>query len=303
MQNISIGIAAYNAERNIEQILKSLILQKENNFLIKEIIVHSDCSTDKTVQILKKITDERIKIIDNKIRKGFAGSAVSLINYSSGDLIVLLNDDIKIDDENFLTKIIKPFSSKGVALVGGNVQPLSPKTFIEKAGVSAFRVYEQMRINLSDINNSYTYDGAAMAMTSDFAKSIDFPKDTSKMGNFDSFLYAYTVSKGLTYKYAIDAVVYMRMPATLKDFLRRGVRNSSQCYILGDQFENMSVLKTEKPFWLYDKYALIEFIKNPFGVLFVFFIGFYVRLVARFGRKTSSPFWEVVESSKCLEVR
>jgi len=49
---VSIGIPAYNEEANIGKLLSSLIKQKEAGFIIKEIIVVSDQSTDKTDEIV-----------------------------------------------------------------------------------------------------------------------------------------------------------------------------------------------------------------------------------------------------------
>ena len=57
---VSILICTYNAEKTIEQTLKSCLNQTYKNF---EILIHDDQSKDKTIEIIKEIWDKRIKII------------------------------------------------------------------------------------------------------------------------------------------------------------------------------------------------------------------------------------------------
>ena len=70
--SVTIGIPAYNEEANIGHLLKSLIKQKEEDFKIDKIIVSSDGSTDRTIEIVKSFKDSRIKLLDNKKRRGQA---------------------------------------------------------------------------------------------------------------------------------------------------------------------------------------------------------------------------------------
>ena len=52
--DVSIGIMAYNEEKNIGNLLKTLL--KQNLSFVKEIIVVNSGSTDKTAKIVKKFT-------------------------------------------------------------------------------------------------------------------------------------------------------------------------------------------------------------------------------------------------------
>lgn len=56
---ISICIATYNGEEFIEQQLNSILPQLSDN---DEIIISDDCSSDNTINIIKQISDPRIKI-------------------------------------------------------------------------------------------------------------------------------------------------------------------------------------------------------------------------------------------------
>ena len=68
MQNdfglISIIMAAYNAEKTIEQAINSVLSQTYTNF---ELLVVNDCSTDRTAELVKSIAakDSRVRLISN----------------------------------------------------------------------------------------------------------------------------------------------------------------------------------------------------------------------------------------------
>ena len=55
---VSIGIMAYNEEKNISHLLDSILNQKLNSRLIKEIIVISSGSADQTNKIVKQYANK-----------------------------------------------------------------------------------------------------------------------------------------------------------------------------------------------------------------------------------------------------
>ena len=65
MIKASIYIPAYNAEKTIQEVLKSVFNQ---SLPFDEVIVINDCSKDNTLNCLKQFND--IKIINNKENKG-----------------------------------------------------------------------------------------------------------------------------------------------------------------------------------------------------------------------------------------
>ncbi|MDF2713790.1 MAG: putative glycosyltransferase [Paenibacillus sp.] len=66
---ISVVMAVYNGERYLEQAVKSVLAQTYDNF---ELIVVDDGSTDRTPEILRRITDARVKKIRRTINRGAA---------------------------------------------------------------------------------------------------------------------------------------------------------------------------------------------------------------------------------------
>jgi len=113
--NISLYIAAYNAERTIEKSIKSLLQQ---TLKPKEIIIINDCSTDKTLNLLKKFN--QIKIINNKKNYGLAKSRNIALKYSKYDLLASIDSDV-ICKKNWLETLFNTMVKKKADLIGGKL--------------------------------------------------------------------------------------------------------------------------------------------------------------------------------------
>ncbi len=299
--SISVGIAAYNADKNIGNMLRSLIRQKGNRYSLLEIVVHSDASNDNTVKVVKSIRNKKIKIIDNRQRKGFAGSVKKLLEVVRGDVIILLNDDIKIIDNLLIEKLIKPFiDDKKVGLICGNPLPLPPINFIDNAITSSVKAYIKMRYTFRDGNNKYSIDGKILALSNLFIKKLHFPKNISAMGTVDLYLYFSCISHGFTYLHIKNAVVYYRNPTTFKDYVNWTSRNNANIYELKKRFGQLVDEEYKKPTLLLLWFCMGEFIRNPLGCLFIFLTNFYIQFKAKKMGKNFNPTWEVITTSKNL---
>lgn len=297
---VTLAIAAYDAEANIKSLLYSLISQKGINKQLEQILVYSDASVDATVEKAKEVVDKRIKIIDSRKRTGFAGAVKNILARSSSDVIVLLNDDIKITGNYFIKRLISPFMKEdNVGLVAGNPQPMKPNNIIEGAVISSFRAYEKMRYSLKNGDNKFTCDGKVLALAGEFAKGINFPKDYKKLGNVDIYLYFSCLKNGYKYRHVKSAKVYYRCPSTVKDYISWTIRNNSNRHILRQTFGEIVDREYRKPSRL-NYYKFIEFLKNPVGALFIFLTSFYVSVKARAFAKEFDPLWEIVNTTKNL---
>ena len=90
---LSIIMPCYNVENTIERAIDSIYMQEVNfNF---EVIIINDCSTDSTLNILRKYSDryKNIKIIENDKNMGNALSFKKGIAESSGKYFTVLDGD------------------------------------------------------------------------------------------------------------------------------------------------------------------------------------------------------------------
>lgn len=107
MKRVSVCMAAYNGEKYIYQQIQSILNQLSEN---DEIIISDDVSTDNTIQIINSFSDDRIKIVYNKGKKGPIWNFENAIKYSKGEYIFLADqDDVWFDQKidtmvNYLQK-------------------------------------------------------------------------------------------------------------------------------------------------------------------------------------------------------
>ncbi|EKD64428.1 MAG: glycosyl transferase family protein [uncultured bacterium] len=297
--SVSVGIAAYNSERNIAHILTSLLKQKTDNYDFEKIVIHSDASTDRTVDIVKKFDSQKIKIINNKNRKGFAGSVKKLLETIQSDIIVLLNDDIEIRDVRLISKLINPFLyEKNLGLVCGNPQPLPPTNFIERAAVASSYTHDRMRKYIKNGNSKYSSDGKIMVLSRELVKKINFPTELNEMGNADTFIYLSCIDSGFKFRFLENAVVFCRMPQNIKDLSRWQIRNNSNRFILRKRFKTLVDKEYAKPPLLFWTCMIPEVFKNPAGCIFIFFFSLYVIYQGKRYAKNFNPTWDLIETSK-----
>ena len=87
---VSIVMPNYNGEKYIAQAIGSVIEQTYPNW---ELLVVDDCSSDKSVEIVKGFLDERIKLIQNEQNSGAAKSRNNAIKQAKGRWIAFLDSD------------------------------------------------------------------------------------------------------------------------------------------------------------------------------------------------------------------
>lgn len=96
MPVISIVIPAYNAERTILETIASV---RQQTFADFELIVINDGSTDRTLDLLKTIEDDRLKVFDDR-NGGVATARNRGICKSTGEFVAFLDaDDLWADDK------------------------------------------------------------------------------------------------------------------------------------------------------------------------------------------------------------
>ena len=86
----SIIIPMYNRERFIARAINSCLNQDFENY---EIIVVDDGSTDKSVDVVKKYTDPRIKLICHKVNRGVGPARNTGVDEATGEWVICFDSD------------------------------------------------------------------------------------------------------------------------------------------------------------------------------------------------------------------
>ncbi|HIH40190.1 MAG TPA: glycosyltransferase [Halobacteria archaeon] len=122
---VSVVVPVYNEEKNIGLIIEMLLSQKR---VPDEIIIVDDGSTDKSVAIVKKYRDKRIKLIEMG-HEGVNTARDKGTIESQSDIVIQTDADC-IPPADWIYKIILQFE-KDENLVGltGNVKDYKKRTF------------------------------------------------------------------------------------------------------------------------------------------------------------------------------
>lgn len=87
---VSVIMPVYNAEKYIEEAMKSILNQTEQDL---ELILIDDCGNDSSMEKVQGIRDTRICIIHNQHNKGISYSRNQGIEHARGKYIALMDDD------------------------------------------------------------------------------------------------------------------------------------------------------------------------------------------------------------------
>ena len=260
--SVSIGISALNEEQTIQDVLKSVLDQTERGWNLKEIIVYCDGCTDRTYERVLKIKDRRIKAVEGKRRIGKVARVKEVIEEFSGDILIILDADIKLGNENVISALVTEFNKDpDVMFVSGNSRVFSPKTFFEKVIYTSYLVYYYARENLKNGHNVFGCSGACFAIRRKFAEKVKIPK----VINEDSYLYFTCLSMGFKFRHAKEARVYYQLAGNLKDFIKQIYRTHPEAISQSYQIYFGDLIKEEykRPTLFYYKSILKVFLKNP----------------------------------------
>ena len=93
---VSVVIPAYNAERVLEEAVRSILVQSYTDF---ELLVLDDCSSDGTLALARALAaeDHRIRVVANDTNLGIAGNRNAGVQLARGELIAWQDaDDISL---------------------------------------------------------------------------------------------------------------------------------------------------------------------------------------------------------------
>ncbi|OGL42884.1 MAG: glycosyl transferase [Candidatus Schekmanbacteria bacterium RBG_16_38_10] len=158
--DVTFIIAAYNEERRIKEKIENTVKQDYPREKL-EIIVASDCSTDKTDDILKSYESYGIRVIRSPERKGKDAAQMLAVKNASGEILVF-SDVATILPPNGITNIVRNFFDPTVGCVSSLDRFIDPGRKISGEGV--YVRYEMfLRTLESEINTLVGLSGSFFA--------------------------------------------------------------------------------------------------------------------------------------------
>lgn len=298
LPTVTIATSAYNEEANIGRLLSSLLVQKETGFRIIEIIVISDGSFDKTVEIVKSFKIPKIRLYVGHSRKGQQARQNQIINYFKGDILVLVEADTLPANEYCISEVVKPFqrnSRENIGMVVGGSWPVAPTIFFEKIIYQNTRLQRKILEKYSDGNNLYLCAGHSLrAFKRSIATKLKWPLDAPE----DAYAYLRLKESGLKILRRKKAINYMRNVTHFKDRTRQSTKFLSGKKALMKYFNQHVVEEAYQiPKIAIISQLLIELGKSPFWTILLIlefiFNRIYPRKISKF-----NPIYDVYYSTK-----
>jgi poly-beta-1,6-N-acetyl-D-glucosamine synthase len=205
---VSIGIMAYNEDKNIGALIESILRQERKDVTVKEIIIVSSGSTDKTNRIIKSFAKKspKIKIFLQKKRQGKSSAVNIFITHAKSDLIVLVSADLLLKHDT-LEKLVTPLKNLAVGIVGSHPIPINnPHTFMGFTAHLLWNLHHQVSLTKPKM-------GEMVAFRKIF-KRIPILSAVDEV-NIEALI------RGQGYKavYAPNAIVYNKGPEHLSEFI------------------------------------------------------------------------------------
>jgi len=296
---LTIGIPAYNEEQNIEAFLRSLFTQKLRTIILEEILVYSDSSTDRTNEIVQKLskTYPKIKLIQGKTNKGKYRRVNEMFHRNKSDALVILDADIALENDDFLEKLVhKLISDKKALMVAANVTLIQPENFFPKIIHAGFVFGDLMRLSVPGYDIAPNFHGAATVYRASFTKAVSIPQNVS-----DPHLYIYLSAKKLNgFRYCPEANVLQYAPETIADvkqMMQRsiGKKDSVLESLFGkEMIEQVHFIPRKAKFIAVLKSFQIQPLYTPLALLTSFYLGKIVKP----DKIDKTPVWKINKSTK-----
>jgi cellulose synthase/poly-beta-1,6-N-acetylglucosamine synthase-like glycosyltransferase len=238
LPRVTVITAAFNEQAHIEATVRDKLAQDYPRELL-EMIVVSDCSSDATDDIVRKVAaeDPRVQLLRNETRAGKTTGLNLALPRARGDIVVF-SDANSIYRPDAIRKLVRNFADERVGYVTGRMLYVNPDGSLVGDGCSAYMRYENaLRAAENRLGSIVGVDGGVDAIR----RSLYQPMRADQLPDFVSPL---NVSEqGYRVIYEADAVL-------TEDAL------SAQA-----QEYRMRVRVALRAFWaLWDKRALL----NPF---------------------------------------
>jgi len=244
---ITIGICAFNEERNIRPLLK-VLLARELPFPTETIVV-SDGSTDATDSIVQEIAKKNhgMRLVRHSNRKGKSEALNTLFAESSGEIVVTISGDMQIEPGS-VEKIVDTIRDlPTVGMCWAKPIPIFPERgLVERIGHLAFRLHDRFYKKLNLVGEVRHSTGELVAFRREAFTPI--PADCV---NDDEYLALQATRKGFKVHYVTEITAGASLPRTMLDYVkqrRRWVFGHFQTRsMLGEYPSVMEFSLTKKP--------------------------------------------------------
>ncbi len=209
---VTIGVMAYNEERNIGEFLDSLLVQTAGSRIASIVVVASGC-TDRTADIVREFRerDPRIFLIEEPERSGKISAINRFLFDAKEEIVFIASADIILEPQTIEFMLV-PLDDPEVGMVGAHPIPVNSRaTFFGYAAHLMWTLHHEVASRDPKM-------GELIAFRNVFRRL--------NPNNINDELSVHQLVRSAGYKlaYAGNAHVYNKGPETLKEFISQRVR-------------------------------------------------------------------------------
>ncbi len=211
---ITIGICAYNEERNIERTIRSVFRQKCRICTVKDVLIVSSGSTDRTDELVSSLSKEysSAKLIPQAKREGKNSAINLLFDNKTTEIMVFLNADNVFENTESLDRLIEPLLDPEVGMVGGHPIPTN-----RNDGPAGYTVQLMWKM--------HHYVAIQRPKTGELIAFRDIgTRLPTDMQSDEDILRMALESKGYRTVYAPHATILNHGPDTMRDYIKQRTR-------------------------------------------------------------------------------
>ena len=205
----AVGLMAYNEEANVAAALRSVLAQAGPHVRLHSVTVVASGCTDATVPRAREAAgrDPRVRVLEQSRREGKATAITAFLDtVRDADLVALVGADTRLA-EGALEALLAPFDDPGVGMTGGRPVPVNARTTLLGRVVHV----------LWELHHEIALRDPKLGELVAFRRVFDaVPADTAVD---EAAIEAMIRRRGLRLAYAPGAVVQMKGPTTVSDFL------------------------------------------------------------------------------------
>jgi cellulose synthase/poly-beta-1,6-N-acetylglucosamine synthase-like glycosyltransferase len=163
--------AAYNEENAIEAKIRNCLAQDYPREKL-EIIIASDCSTDRTEEIVTRYASDGVRLVKQPERRGKTAALNLTLAHATGEILVYSDATTHFSPDT-VRNLVRNFGDPSVGCVGGEPRFRLPQQTTVGAEVSLFWRYEQfLRRKESEFNTLIGVSGCVFALRRELAEPL-----------------------------------------------------------------------------------------------------------------------------------
>jgi biofilm PGA synthesis N-glycosyltransferase PgaC len=213
--NLTIGVCAYNEEKNIRALLGDVLNQKGLPQDIRIIVVASGC-TDNTVGIIRGIMSDdcRVELIEEKTRTGKTNAINLILASCHAGLLALVSADVRIP-QNSLSELFRAMPDESIGVVGGlPVVENSENGAVARSATVIWRLMRQAMIELGSRGELSFVMGELYCFRTNLVEQIP-----PHVVNDDAYVATFARNRGLKVVHAAKANFVLKVPSSISDYI------------------------------------------------------------------------------------